>query len=88
MQTSVRWAASCGIKEVYPDIPETVYVAAKTMTLQSSMLNNRASAVCTCRWTACFSAALGQERYEADCMRDPADCNAMLSRELAPAFLR
>ena len=23
-----------GIKEVYPDIPETVYVAAKTMTLQ------------------------------------------------------
>ena len=29
-----------GIKEVYPDIPETVYVAAKTMTLQKlSMLN-------------------------------------------------
>ena len=51
LQTSVRWGSFRGIKEVYPDIPETVYVAAKTMTLQK-LYAEQASAVCTCRWTA------------------------------------
>ncbi len=52
-----------GIKEVYPDIPETVYVAAKTMTLQKALHAEQASAVCTQADGRCAQrAALGQER--------------------------
>lgn len=52
-----------GIKEVYPDIPETVYVAAKTMTLQKlSMLNKHLPFAPKPMDGRAQRAALGQER--------------------------
>ena len=60
-----------GIKEVYPDIPETVYVAAKTMTLQKlSMLNKHLPFAPKPADSVLSGLRSVKSAYELDCMRE------------------
>ena len=69
-----------GIKEVYPDIPETVYVAAKTMTLQKLSMLNKYLPFSPKSVDGVLSGLRSvKSAYELDCMRD---CTVMSSRNL------
>ena len=70
-----------GIKEVYPDIPETVYVAAKTMTLQKLSMLNKHLPFAPKPMDGVLSALRSvKSAYELDCMRESG--TAMSSRNL------
>ena len=78
-----------GIKEVYPDIPETVYVAAKTMTLQKlSMLNKHLPFAPKPMDGVLSGLRSVKSAYELDCMRESGRLHRYVIEELAPAFLR
>ena len=78
-----------GIKEVYPDIPETVYVAAKTMTLQKlSMLNKHLPFAPKPADGVLSGLRSVKSTYELDCMRESGRLHRYVIEELAPAFLR
>ena len=78
-----------GIKEVYPDIPETVYVAAKTMTLQKlSMLNKHLPFAPKPMDGVLSGLRSVKSAYELDCMRESGRLHRYVIEGLAPAFLR
>ena len=78
-----------GIKEVYPDIPETVYVAAKTMTLQKLSMLNKHLPFAPKPMDGVLSALRSvKSAYELDCMRESGRLHRYVIEGLAPAFLR
>lgn len=78
-----------GIKEVYPDIPETVYVAAKTMTLQKLSMLNKYLPFSPKSVDGVLSGLRSvKSAYELDCMRESGRLHRYVIEELAPAFLR
>ena len=78
-----------GIKEVYPDIPETVYVAAKTMTLQKLSMLNKHLPFAPKPMDGVLSALRSvKSAYELDCMRESGKLHRYVIEGLAPAFLR
>ena len=78
-----------GIKEVYPYIPETVYVAAKTMTLQKLSMLNKPLPFAPKPMDGVLSALRSvKSAYELDCMRESGRLHRYVIEGLAPAFLR
>ena len=78
-----------GIKEVYPDIPETVYVAAKTMTLQKLSMLNKHLPFAPKPADGVLSALRSvKSEYELDCMRESGRLHQYVIEEVAPALLR
>ncbi|MDO4270694.1 MAG: M24 family metallopeptidase [Eubacteriales bacterium] len=79
-----------GIAEAFPDIPETVYVAARTMTLQKLSLLQKYLPFTATHPVDDVLAALRsvKSEYELTCMRHSGGVHQYALEEVAPALLR
>lgn len=78
-----------GIAEDFPNIPETVYVASRTMTLQKlSMLNKYLPFTPKSADNVLAELRTVKSEYELDCMRQSGHLHQQVIEEIAPALLR
>ena len=77
------------IRESYPEIPKTVYVAAKTMTLQKLSMLQKHLPFAPKPADGVLSALRSvKSEYELDCMRESGKLHQHVIEEVAPALLR
>ena len=78
-----------GIAEAFPKIPETVYVASRTMTLQKlAMLNKYLPFTPKSADNVLAELRTVKSEYELDCMRQSGRLHQQVIEEIAPALLR
>lgn len=78
-----------GIAEAFPNIPETVYVASRTMTLQKlAMLNKYLPFTPKSADNVLAELRTVKSEYELDCMRQSGRLHQQVIEEIAPALLR
>lgn len=78
-----------GIAEAFPIIPETVYVAARTMTLQKLTMLNKYLHFAPKPVDDILSALRAvKSTYELDCMRQSGQLHQQVIEQIAPALLR
>lgn len=78
-----------GIAEAFPNIPETVYVASRTMTLQKlAMLNKYLPFTPKSADNMLAELRTAKSEYELDCMRQSGRLHQQVIEEIAPALLR
>ena len=78
-----------GIAEAFPNIPETVYVASRTMTLQKlAMLNKYLPFTPKSADNMLADIRISISEYELDCMRQSGRLHQQVIEEIAPALLR
>ena len=77
------------IKEAYPDIPQTVYVATRTMTLQKLALLQKHLPFSPASADSVLSALRSvKSEYELECMRESGRLHRDVIETIAPALLR
>ena len=78
-----------GIAEAFPNIPETVYVATRTMTLQKlTMLNKYLPFTPKSADDVLAQLRSVKSEYELDCMRQSGRLHQKVIEQIAPALLR
>ena len=78
-----------GIAEAFPNIPETVYVATRTMTLQKlTMLNKYLPFTPKSADDVLAQLRSVKSEYELDCMRQSGRLHQQVIEQIAPALLR
>lgn len=78
-----------GIAEAFPNIPETVYVATRTMTLQKlTMLNKYLPFTPKSADDVLAQLRSVKSEYELDCMRQSGHLHQQVIEQIAPALLR
>ena len=78
-----------GIAEAFPSIPETVYVATRTMTLQKlTMLNKYLPFTPKSADDVLAQLRSVKSQYELDCMRQSGRLHQQVIEQIAPALLR